>query len=368
MPSVAAPQNKTPYRPIPSHITPLVVDVLFFEKVNRDTPQYRTVPAYNTAHPNAQMWPDHVLCYVEPSDEPGWENWWFVANFTTQGNYNYEVGADLNNRWPSLTQTWIIERSLYTGPGHNTGITAPPALGYTWTRLGDSEGRIGNDKLDSRFVVLKISYEDITQALITQRIDNDSGQIVIVETRRVPVGTAAQKVNSQGYIVEIEPTNTLWSISTKDRVSALMGAGIRSYSVHRPWPWPPVLMNFITLVGGGGDFIFNYSLKSWDDECLIDVREYWSQTAPALAAPTTLGKTSIRWNGELLNINIPECLHPEFTVTETQGGTTVWRTFPATLFVDWPPTVTIFPSVRPHPKGGFSIVEWTVHSPVGVVG
>lgn len=366
---MAAPPNKTPYRPVPSHFTPLSVDVLFYERVNRDTAQWRAVPAYNTAHPNSENWPNHFFVYSEPDDEPGWERWWYVADPALQHLYNFETTANLQTQWPSLTQTYLIERSLYTGPGHTAGITAPPSLGKVWTRMGDAESRIGVDKLDSRFVVLKISYEDITLPLTRQRIENDSGQIVIVEIHKVPVGTAAQMVNAQGYIVEVAPINTQWSLSTKDKVSALMGQGERNYQIHRPWPWPPVLIGLSIRLNVDLSFGYDYVMKSWDDVCLIDVREYWSQTAPALSLPPTMGKTSIVWRGALLPpINIPECLHTLVFIKEEADGNVVQRVYPATAYTNWPATIVLVVSVQPHPQGGFRVTQWTVHSPVGITG
>lgn len=364
-------QNTTPYRPVPSHFTPLSVDVLIFERVERDTSQWRTVPAYNTAHPNTAKWPNHFFVYAEPDDAPGWERWWYVADPLTQHLYNFEVANTLQNQWPQLTQTYLIERALYTGPGHTSGIVAPPALGKVWTRMGDGESRIGVEKLDSRFVVLRINYEDISDPILRQRIDKGSGQKVTVEIRKVPASTAAEQVNAQGYIVEVEPINLDWALSTKDKVSAMTGAGVRNFQMHRPYPWPPVLLGFATNTNVEGGQGYDYVMKTWDDECLIDVQEYWNETRPALSAPSTLGKTSIRWNGAHLNINIEPCLHPQINITETGSGASPsvrFRIYPATLYTDWPVSITVYPSVRPFPGGGYAIIKWVIYSPKGIVG
>lgn len=361
-------QTRTPYVPILSHISPNVADTLFFEKVNRDTAAYHNPPVYGTPHPNAQDWPNYFFVYMEPSDESGWENWYFCADLIAQGNYNFEASLNLQNEWPRLTQTWILPRSIYTGPGHTSGITAPPTLGKIWERTGDSETRIGFEKLDSIFILLRIDWEDISSAIYRQRIDDESGQIVIVEMRKVPVGTAAQQADPTGYITEIAPINVEWSLSTKDKVSSLIGAGIRNYTIHRPFPWPPVLISFRLRLNVDLSIGFDYSIKQWNGECRIDVSEYWSLTAPAIGDPSVLGGTAIRWNGALVNVNIQETLHPEAFISETENGLTVFRTYPATPFVDWPSTQVVYPSVRPCPKGGFNITKWVVHSPVGIVG
>lgn len=365
---VASPKDVTPYRPVRSYITPLNVDVIFWEKVNSDSAQWSTPPVYGTAHPNAVNWPTHKLVFVEESDEPGWQRWWYVADFQTQGLYNYEAELNLSTEWPKLTQTWIIPRAIYTGPGHTSGITAPPALGKTWRRMGDAEARIGQQTLDSLYVVLRIFYEDISLPLYRQRIDSGSGQIVNMEMRKVPAGTAGQTANTAGYIVEVAPINIQWSLSTKDRVSAMIGAGVRQYTIHRPFPWPPVLINFQLRLNIDLSIGYDYSLKTWDGECRIDVREYWSLTAPATGSPINIGKTSIRWNGALVNINIPECLHPFIQIKETGNNRVVWRNYPATPYTDWPSSQVIYPSINPHPNGGYMVTQWTVYSPQGIVG
>lgn len=282
--------------------------------------------------------------------------------------YNYEVTDDDEARWPRLVQNWIVPRASFTGTRMTSGIVAPPALGRTWTRTGEREVRFQNGALDGLFILLQITWEDISSPLRRQRIDVDSGRIVTVEIRKVPAGTAGQQVDAQGHIREIDPINTRWALETKDAVSGLVGVGVRDYRMHRPYPWPKVMVGFALVNNVDLSIGYEYQMKQWDDECLIDVLEYWSPTRPAVPSPTVLGATSIRWNGVLVpNINIEPCLHSLITITEFANSRTRFKVYPATRYQDWPASVTIYPSVRPHPKGGYYVTRWIVYAPQGVI-
>ncbi len=353
-------------RPL-DYISPRIGDIMFYERVPVEKVVDNLSLAYGAAHPLPSLWANHKLAAIKADpNEAGMQRIYWLAERPSQEAYNWELEDDTSTQWPRLVQTWVILRSAFTGL--DLAVTAPSAYGHTWTRIGEREKRTGDEITDGLFVVLQVVWEDIRSPLYRQKIDDESGQIVTVEIQKVPAGTAAQQADAQGYIVEVEPINTRWGISTKDKVSAMMGAGVRSYQIHAPWPWPPVLMGFLLRTNVDNTAGYDYSMKTWDDLCLIDVQEFWSLTPPTLSAPTTLGKTSVVWKGGLLSVALPECLHPLITITESAGGSTVWRTWPATSFVDWPPTVEVYRSVRPHPKGGYAVVKWTVHSPVGVVG
>jgi hypothetical protein len=128
-----------------------------------------------------------------------------------------------------------------------------------------------------------------------------------------------------------------------------------------------VLKSILVFEKVGGGYGYHYYFKSWDGDCKINVTETWSLTTPVLGPPTTLGATSIVFRGGLLSMSIPECLHPLVTAFEfsSSEGISVRIDYPATNYTDWPETLTLTPSVRPHPKGGYVTTTWTVFKPPG---
>lgn len=356
----------TSQRPL-DFISPRIGDLLFFERVPVEKVVNNASLSYGSAHPKPSQYPNHKLAAIKADpNEAGMQRLYWLAERSSQQDYNWELEDDTSEQWPRLTQTWVILRSSFTGL--NMAVTAPSAYGHTWTRIGERERRTGDEITDGLFVILQVIYEDITNPLRKERIDEGSGQVVSMSIKMVPVGTAGQAADAQGYITTVDPINTHWGIATTDRISAAIGTGVRSYSKYVPYPWPPVLMGFRLRLNVDLSYGYDYALKTWDGECLVNVREYWNLTPPAMSAPTNLGKTGIRWNGSLVNIDIPECLHGIISITETANGRTVFRNYPRTPLLDWPTSIVVYPSVHPFPGGGYWVTEWSVFSPVGIVG
>lgn len=340
---------------------------MFYELVKVESVVNDATLAYGTAHPKPSQYPNHKLAAIKPDpNEPGMQRFYYLAERLAQEAYNWEIAEVTRSQWPRLVQTWVFLREDFTTL--EMSVTAPSSYGRVWTRIEEEERRTGDEITDGLFIVLQVTYEDISNDVVSRQIDPDSGRAVEIRLRKVPAGTAAQQANALGYITEIEGLNRRWALSTKRPVSGLIGVGVRDYQIHRPWPWPPVLMGFATKTNVDGSFGFDYAMKEWDDECLIDVREFWSQTAPRLSAPTTLGKTAIVWSGALLgNINVPPCLHSQVILREEANGEARQRTYAATLYTDWPVSITVYNSVRPFPGGGYRVETYTIYSPKGIV-
>jgi hypothetical protein len=155
-------------------LTPSIADLLFYEtKEGRRT----DAPAYGTAHPDTANWPNHKLVYVKQADEEGqFFRWYYAAAREAQDNYNYEhTVADISgNKFSAVTRTYVNLRSSYAPLTPTMGTTMPnvPAGKFTETFIlaARAEKRIGDQELDSLFIVEQITYvKRVTTTEVTIR-------------------------------------------------------------------------------------------------------------------------------------------------------------------------------------------------------
>lgn len=156
----------------------------------------------------------YFLCSKKPADIPQWEIWTFVLGFVEQWKYNYEIAANLPDQWPTLTQTWVLERAKYDP---KMTVHPPPdstkvRVGGVWTRMGETEMRIQDEDLDSLFIVLRITWEDHTIPLLGWEVRQDTGEAFQTVTERVPAGTVGSGSNSSGTYSEITAVNDVWAL------------------------------------------------------------------------------------------------------------------------------------------------------------
>ena len=77
-------------------VSPKVADIIFYELRDGRLPQYKTTPAYGTAHPDKRKYPNHKLVFVTPAtaSEDGWQKWYYAASRESQDDYNFEIDGD----------------------------------------------------------------------------------------------------------------------------------------------------------------------------------------------------------------------------------------------------------------------------------
>jgi hypothetical protein len=137
-------------------VSPKVADIIFYELRDGRLPQYKTTPAYGTAHPDKRKYPNHKLVFVTPAtaSEDGWQKWYYAASRESQDDYNFEIDGD-----ERLTRTYIYPRADYLLDTYKTSVK--PAVGTVDTKFTDfqfqeEDIRRTSDKIiDSYFVVIQ---------------------------------------------------------------------------------------------------------------------------------------------------------------------------------------------------------------------
>jgi hypothetical protein len=98
-----------------------------------------------------------VLVYIAPATEadPDWVRWYYAAPREDQDDYNFELDGD-----EFLTRTYIIPRADYLDgvsfPEPSQGTADATFANYNY--VGQNIRRIGQQELDSHFVVIQRNY------------------------------------------------------------------------------------------------------------------------------------------------------------------------------------------------------------------
>jgi hypothetical protein len=186
--------------------TPLIGDVLFSEV--RDCNRI-LIPEYGTPHPDTNKWPDHKLVYVRPVDIDRNEifEFFYAANRENQDLYNFEYGTTqiggliLN----TVARTYITLRSEFDSTAAElvVGATMPnvPVDKFegTWILYNVEQKRIGQQELDSLFVVEQRIYVQPTegQGATYGEIVTTSDSVVSVVDEGTNVDTGIDIISSQ---------------------------------------------------------------------------------------------------------------------------------------------------------------------------
>lgn len=159
--------------PVVTQLTPNFKDILVTEtRVNvRANSKERRL---NAPHPNSSLYPHHRLAWIEVLDkEKKIEEWYWVAEYSEQHNYNYEINQIGTHRWPICTQTWMIPREKFTGV--DMPVKPPPSKGNVWVRIGAEQSRNQAKFLDSIFVVLVVQWQDHSREIRDYDVDPNTG-------------------------------------------------------------------------------------------------------------------------------------------------------------------------------------------------
>lgn len=364
-------------------------DLLFYEIRDGDVPKNK-LWSYGDAHPDVAKFPNHELVFVAAEGGAGWQRWYYAANRENQHLYNWQF-TDTTD-WPQLAQTFIVRRSEFSV---TTTYEMPPkdVIPYPleWSATGIEERPINDETLASTFVTVVVTREKIRVRagdgtysdleLVGREFDPDTNSTTSYRRSKVPAGTVIPEgIQSDGSIIELQPVNTLWSIKNTKQAAGLAGSAqkgkaLRTFQIVTNWAWPAVLdyVRIQRVTADPGDAFSAttgyitvpiYSADAYSGPCLATIVEEWTSklpivggnpnwntdmvgSSPQLLAPTPLLPKSIFFDGQLLRVNVPECLHGALDFYEGSFS----QVFPATNYPRWPGSIVAEVDLRPSQGG-----------------
>ena len=237
--------------------TPLSTDVFVVEQFNVVQSPNDSIPAYGTPHDTIsklKSWPNHKFCHQTNPDEQGNYQRVYVADQGTQHLYNWET-SDAPD-WPTITQTFIVPRATYVFRPATPDTTYPPppsgnvnTTGYSITSV--EEQRIGEPRLDSLYVAVKITRENVARTQVRRYVDLDTNTVQEETVQKVPAGTLGSAVGASGTYTDVSPLNSYWSTSSTKKAqglagNAVLGVASRTMFYRDNYTWPRVL-NYIDI-------------------------------------------------------------------------------------------------------------------------
>ena len=365
--------------------SPRVEDLLFYvrvdskQKKNEDPPAYGTL--YNDNHPTSgESYPDHELVYVSPIDETGWRRYYYAAIREEQNSYNWEIrpvrgagrGFDIGVRF------YFVKRDDYTAGGWETTYggsvgTPDPLAAYTLDG-GEEVIPTGVKELDSLYVLVRRTW--VCPATFTDQVYDAEGGTVAAVVRELSDTPSSSDLDASGFYEESTQLNKRLYLNTTRKAKPFDS---RSYTTTKNFYWPPVLESVpiispvYALDNGIYKNVVDAEIKeSYNGPCRCLVSESWASTPGALPNPTSaqMQPKVIQYQGLMFNWSSGAAvLHPTLTFFEFVGtrgyrlaaGQSRTKTFPATNFEDWPPSVSIS-TQRPF-RGGFMLTTLTYYRP-----
>ncbi len=208
------------------------------------------------------------------------------------------------------------------------------------------------------------SWTDPSQ-LFGYEVDGETGQGFETTKELVAPGTLGFGVRADGYVGEVSPLNTNWSILTTRKAYAPFPGNSRTWDDVIHYPLPAVLggITIATITNGGYpvDTIVTpiWTCDAYDGPIRATITETWSLTPPGLPAVVHFKTTPVVHDGVFLKINIGPCLHAAYLFYETSGTAhpnydyfSISRAVAATPLVRWPSSFLAFSKVSPH-RGGY---------------
>lgn len=263
--------------------TPLSTDVFVVEQLNVVQSPNDSIPAYGTAHDTISKlkpWPNHKFCLqTEPDDQGNYQRV-YVADQGTQHLYNFETSDSPD--WPILTQTFVVPRSTYVFPPATPAATYPPPPNanidttlYAITSI--EQVRIGEPRLDSLYVAVRVIRENVSLTQTRSYIDLDTNTPQTEVTQKVVAGTSSSAVDASGNYRDVTPQNAFWSLSSTKKAQGLAGNAIngvatRTWYYRDNYTWPRVL-NYIHIqpvLADPGDIYSPAVDFSWQPVWLAD--------------------------------------------------------------------------------------------------
>ena len=177
MPKSRREKNPSPARhPVLRYSTPDVDDVVFYIQVDSTLKAWKT-PVYGESYNSKDgEYANHKLVHVTSADGNGWVKWYYAADRSDQGAYNFEYKepSATQGGFPSYTRTYFIKREDVKeyfpeddGEGGSLHIAAgapdpdksfnPEFVDFLFT--GQDIVRVEDQDLDSLYVLLVRKFE-----------------------------------------------------------------------------------------------------------------------------------------------------------------------------------------------------------------
>jgi hypothetical protein len=309
-------------------VTPLIADVLFTELVDCNR---RELPAYGTAHPDTNKWPNHKLALIKPFQDGKREEiytFYYVADRESQDLYNWEyTQADIGGtKFDAVTRTYVIPRSDYD-PDEGGDEVSEQETGGSDDFLGAQTGslvdrqikRIGESELDSLYVVVQNTYAALA-VLVQYDFDEAFGCFLMSSQELVPKGDepeAGFEGESDNIAVETRDLTSRWTLVTRrELVCDALLEGIE-YTTTKDYGFPAVLHgvradSWGRRDGGSETYLSPlFSRSAFKGPCAFRVVQTWSKEPVAVAAGDIFNPqpTPINISCPLFSLSIAPCLH-----------------------------------------------------------
>lgn len=378
----------TKYQPSPerhtvlTYVSPNVADILFYEMVDSRLPKNATF-TYGQAHRDPIRFPNHVLCYVGPADESGWQKWYYVAERESQDDYNFEhATADIGGvKFDTVVRTYVLTREEYDEdePAIGSAMPTDPDDKFAIDRILISRKQQRIDKeLDSLFVVERREYAKRV-AITRMNFDEEFGSVLPTVQTLYYADEIVPGTGLKASVLFNTPNNAYWALgadgsvnegqqlsdnwymvtttqvvpeakTTKITGSLAYGIPLRSYYTEDGYLWPCVMRvgNFASTFSATNDIVFKLAeLKDRDGTFRTFVRtqfsnprysgptkmmvEEWWVLTPLVkidnpsSSPTGLPESKVLIPQEIehlganYNLRIEPTLHKEFLLVDTIG-------------------------------------------------
>jgi hypothetical protein len=363
-------------------------DLVFFER--RDSRLSKNQSwCYGDEHPNKREYPDHELVLVSPDDgDPAWQRWYYAAVREKQHLYNWTATDEPD--WPALTQVFFVKRCSL--PVDEDSLLPPPVEFVDTTDYlvtGTEIGRAGDDLLESLYVTVKLTREHLlNNPKVSYVLDAQTNTLRPVVEEKIPASQAeaeASTVDANGQYSEVRAATSRWAIKTTQFMEGLAGgvAGgghVQEWTDVLNYSWPYVFRGcsfnvFPSSSGGIAKLTVTprWLRERYDGPCEATIREEWTFTEPTPPILQPMLTTGMEFNGGLLQVNIPPCLHPFWYFIDSPGTDhpefgyyQYYEEYPATTLQDWPEEHIASFTVRPA-MGGYISRTVTVKRPSGGV-
>jgi hypothetical protein len=401
MPLPSAPKRQDTRSPF----TPIVGEFMISEI--EDGSRLTSFPEYGTPHPNAARWPNHVLALIRPiqNEVDNIYEYVYIVAPANQDSYNWEFGtADIGGaQFKSITRTYITLRSAFsaTSPVIGSALANTPTAKFadhaSYVLTSRKQSRIGDDKLDSLFVVDRWEYV-VRSTTRTIGVDNLNG-VPLSATESLYYSTEVVTASLTAAALFAAPTNAYWglqadgnevtgrqlssdwySITTTQTIGGTFVSGVvtvQTYNTVQNFYWPPVLaagtFEIISWVrrDGGADASprYRFTNDGYDGPCYTAIVRTWQKTPFTIAPPVQMLPTPVNYTCPFFSINIPACLHGIVTCFANSGSsdpvyvlTADTFTVPTTNITTWPDTIVAADSQEPY-RGGYLRTVITISKP-----
>lgn len=167
-----------------------------------------------------------------------------------------------------------------------------------------------------------------------------------------------------------------WYIQSVEELTA-QTYYIHNGSINDYWPAVVTALSIDDVLGedeAGETYLYTIAKdvelkEAYNGPCKVQVAGAWSNTVPALTAPTQLLTDGFTYDGLTFDLTLPTSLHPSVQFTEGINNHPVLytpqtrsKTYSATTHTDWPALKTIPQRPRPY-KGGYLQETWVIHKP-----